>query len=151
MGDALAGRLGKARNPRQFGWPMVALAAVATSTASQRHRTAALDFARAGMARFPPESDGTDWKIGVLAGKALFRWVKEKKRFLLESVHPGSSLEEVRASTAFEYDAPAQVPATSGPTEDEMAPMRGPVAKVIAENYPDFARRVWGRDAALDS
>jgi hypothetical protein len=67
MGDALAGRLGKARNPRQFGWPMVALAAVATSTASQRHRTAALDFARAGMARFPPESDGTDWKIGVLA------------------------------------------------------------------------------------
>jgi glutaconate CoA-transferase subunit B len=99
----------------------------------------------------PPEVERRGGPAALLTGKALFRWVKEKKRFLLESVHPGSSLEEVRASTAFEYDAPAQVPATSGPTEDEMALMRGPVAKVIAENYPDFARRVWGRDAALDS
>jgi rhamnogalacturonyl hydrolase YesR len=46
---------------------MVALAAVATSTSSPRHRTAALDFARAGMARFSPSSAGADWKIGVLA------------------------------------------------------------------------------------
>jgi hypothetical protein len=67
MADALAGRLSKARNPRQFGWPMIALAAVATATGTDRYRTAALDFARAGMASFPPTSEGVDWKIGVFA------------------------------------------------------------------------------------
>jgi hypothetical protein len=67
MAEALVERLPKASNPRQFGWPMVALAAVATATSSERYRTAALDFARAGMARFPPSAEGIDWKIGVLA------------------------------------------------------------------------------------
>jgi hypothetical protein len=67
MADTLAERLPKASNPRQFGWPMVALAAVATATASERSRAAALAFARAGMARFPPSDQGIDWKIGVLA------------------------------------------------------------------------------------
>jgi glutaconate CoA-transferase subunit B len=49
----------------------------------------------------------------------------------------------VRAHTAFAYDTPAQVPQTPGPTAAELALLRGPVAKVIAENYPEFARRVW--------
>jgi glutaconate CoA-transferase subunit B len=92
----------------------------------------------------PPEVQRRGGPAALVTGKALFRWQKEKKRFALESVHPGSSAEEVRANTGFEYDAPAQVPVTSAPTEGELALLRGPVAKVIAENYPEFARRVWG-------
>ena len=67
MGDALAGRLGKASNARQFGWPMVALSAVATSTGESRYHAAALAFAREAMRRFEPTLEGVDWKIGILA------------------------------------------------------------------------------------
>jgi len=85
----------------------------------------------------------------LLTGKALFQWQKEKRRFLLQSVHPGSSAEDVRANTGFDYDAPASVPMTAAPTSEELALMRGPVARVIAENYPEFARRVWGAALAV--
>jgi glutaconate CoA-transferase subunit B len=92
----------------------------------------------------PPEVQRRGGPAALLTGKALFRWQKEKKRFLLESVHPGSSAEGVKADTGFEYDAPPQAPETPGPTATELTLLRGPVAKVIAENYPEFARRVWG-------
>jgi len=67
MADALAGRLGKARNPRHFGWPMIALAAVAQSTNEARYREAALRFARAALDAFPPTPAAADWKIGIQA------------------------------------------------------------------------------------
>jgi hypothetical protein len=35
------------------------------------------------------------------------------------------------------------VPQTAAPTDEELDLIRGPVARVIAENYPEFARRVW--------
>ena len=50
----------------------------------------------------------------------------------------------MKANTGFDYDVPARVPATAGPARAELELLRGPVAKVIAENYPEFARRVWG-------
>jgi glutaconate CoA-transferase subunit B len=54
----------------------------------------------------------------------------------------------VKANTGFDFDVPAQVPATTAPTPSELKALRGPVKKVIAENYPEFARRVWDGDAA---
>jgi hypothetical protein len=39
-------------------------------------------------------------------------------------------------------------PATPAPSDADLALMRGPVARVIAENYPAFARRVWAQRAA---
>ena len=92
----------------------------------------------------PPEVQRRGGPAALLTGKALFRWRKEKRKFLLESVHPGSSAEDVRANTGFDYDAPAQVPVTREPAAAELQLLRGPVARVIAENYPEFARRVWG-------
>jgi hypothetical protein len=59
-------------------------------------------------------------------------------------VHPGSSVEDVRSSTGFEYDVPPAVAATSEPTERELDTLRTEVAPQIARDYPDFARRVWG-------
>jgi hypothetical protein len=68
---AMARRLGdlvaKAKNARQFGWPMVALAAAANATGEPELRDAALAYARLAMARFPPDPALGDWKIGVLA------------------------------------------------------------------------------------
>ena len=94
-----------------------------------------------------PEVERRGGPAALLTGKALFAWQKEKKRFLLQSVHPGSSAEDVRANTGFDYDEPARVPETLAPALAELAALRGPVATVIAENYPEFARRVWGAPA----
>ncbi len=76
----------------------------------------------------------------LLTGKALFAWQKDKRRFRLESVHDGG---DVRNDTGFDYDAPQPVPSTPPPSEGELALLRGPVAKEMAANYPEFARRVW--------
>jgi len=88
------------------------------------------------------------WRRGgpqaLLTGKALFAWQADKRRFRLESVHPGCSAEAVRAATGFDYDAPETVNSTPTPTEEDLAQLRGPVAAEIAANYPQFARKVWG-------
>jgi len=79
----------------------------------------------------------------LLTGKALFSWQKDKRRFRLESVHPGHTAEEVRQDTGFDFDF-QEVTATQGPTEQELSFLRGQVAKAIQADYPDFARKVWG-------
>ncbi|MEX0638546.1 MAG: hypothetical protein WD155_07405, partial [Burkholderiales bacterium] len=94
----------------------------------------------------PPGVERRGGPAALLTGKALFRWQTEKQKFLLESVHPGWSADDVRANTGFDYDMPAQVPATAGPTPAELKLLRGPVTKVISGNYPEFARRVWGSE-----
>ncbi len=67
MGDALAARVGKASNPRHFGWPMIALGALAASTNDERYRTAAASFAAAARTAWEPTPAAADWKIGILA------------------------------------------------------------------------------------
>jgi glutaconate CoA-transferase subunit B len=77
----------------------------------------------------------------LLTGKALFSWQKDRRRFRLESLHDG---EDVRGLTGFDYDAPPAPPRTPAPSAEELALLRGAVAREMAVNYPDFARRVWG-------
>jgi len=79
----------------------------------------------------------------LLTGKALFAWQKDRRRWLLESLHDG---EDVRARTGFDYDAPPAVPRTPVPSAEDLALLRGPVAREMAADYPDFARKVWGID-----
>jgi glutaconate CoA-transferase, subunit B len=77
----------------------------------------------------------------LVTGKALFSWQKDKRRFRLESTHePG----DIRSQTGFNYDFQEQTPLTPAPTAEDLALLRGPVAKLIAADYPDFAKRVWG-------
>jgi len=134
------------RFPGSFGSAYMYFAAGRTILFREEHSPRVLvkkvDFVSApGWS--PPEVQRNGGPAALLTGKALFSWQKEKKRFLLESVHPGSSAEEVKASTGFEYDVVAGVRETASPGVDELELLRGPVAKVIGENYPAFARRVW--------
>jgi glutaconate CoA-transferase subunit B len=80
----------------------------------------------------------------LVTGKAVFGWQKEKRRFRLESVHPGYTARDIRENTGFDFDIPAKTPATPAPAAAEIRLLRGRVAREIAANYPDFARRVWG-------
>ena len=77
----------------------------------------------------------------LLTGKALFSWQKDRRRFRLESQHePG----DIRAETGFSFDVSEKIALTPTPSADDLALLRGPVAKAIAADYPDFAKRVWG-------
>lgn len=80
----------------------------------------------------------------LVTGKALFSWRREKRRFRLESVHPGCTAGEIRECTGFDYEFSPGVPETNAPTEEELRLLRTAVRKKIALDYPDFARRVWG-------
>jgi rhamnogalacturonyl hydrolase YesR len=53
-------------NPRQWGWPQIALVAVHEATGIPAYAEAAKIYARGGMAAHPPNSS-THWKLGILA------------------------------------------------------------------------------------
>ena len=84
----------------------------------------------------------------LLTGKALFSWQKEKKRFQLESFHPGEDAKSIADVTGFDYDVSPGLKETPPPGDEELSLLRGPVAKQVAPDYPDFARRVWGNTLA---
>jgi glutaconate CoA-transferase subunit B len=84
----------------------------------------------------------------LLTGKALFSWQKDSRKFLLQSFHPGEDAKSIAAATGFDYDTAPDLGETPAPTAEELALLRGPVAKQVAADYPDFARRVWGNTLA---
>ena len=75
----------------------------------------------------------------LLTDRALFAFDRERRRFRLDSVHPGHDLDEVMANTGFDFDRPDAVPETPRPDAETLALIRGPVAREIARTYPRFA------------
>jgi hypothetical protein len=53
-------------NPRQWGWPQIALVAAFEATGDAKYRSAAQDYARKGMAAHA-SGKTKDWKLGILA------------------------------------------------------------------------------------
>ncbi|PTM50649.1 CoA-transferase [Phreatobacter oligotrophus] len=94
----------------------------------------------------PGTSDGEVYRPGgphaLLTSLALFSFDKAKRRFRLESVHPGHSLAEVKAATGFAFDHDEVVPATPDPDPATLALLRGRVLTELEETYPQFARQM---------
>ena len=74
-------------NPRQWGWPQIALLAVFHATGDAHYRAAALHYAQRGMEAYPP-TDISNWKLGILADAladthaatrdpAIEKWLRE--------------------------------------------------------------------------
>jgi glutaconate CoA-transferase subunit B len=82
--------------------------------------------------------------IALVTNRCVFSFDRRKKRFRLDSVHPGHSVEEVVEHTAFDFDRPAHVPETVAPSPDALKLMRERVAPQLAEVYPEFAAKVFG-------
>jgi glutaconate CoA-transferase subunit B len=61
---------------------------------------------------------------------------------LLEGLHPGVTVEEVRQLTGFEFRSPARAPETRVLTADERQLLYGPVKEKLARAYPQFATRL---------
>lgn len=78
--------------------------------------------------------------IALLTGLCLFRFDRNRRRFVLQSVHPPHTLEEVRDQTGFDFDLAPGLAATPLPGDQALALMRGAIREEIAETYPEFAR-----------
>lgn len=84
----------------------------------------------------------------LVTGKCVFRFDPARARFALASLHPGESVESVRAATGFDFDVADAVAETPAPDARELALLRGPVREEMLETYPEFCARVWGRGGA---
>jgi glutaconate CoA-transferase subunit B len=78
----------------------------------------------------------------MLTELGLFSFDRERRRFRLDSVHPGRSVEEIRDNTGFQFDCPDRVPMTAPPDAGTLSAIRGAVRSDIAETYPHFAARL---------
>jgi glutaconate CoA-transferase, subunit B len=93
-----------------------------------------------------PRSDGVyrpGGPIGLLTNLCWFSFDRARKRFVLETVHPGHTVEEVRDNTGFDFDLAAGVRPTTPPDEAALAVIRGPIAHQIADAYPRFVAQVF--------
>ena len=92
----------------------------------------------------PPGIHRPGGPVALVTPLCLFIFDKAKRRFALASLHPGVTLDEVRAKTGFEFDVPGKVPETNPPQNEWLALLRGRVAREIADPYPQFAGRIFG-------
>lgn len=87
----------------------------------------------------------------LVTGLCVFDFDRERGRFKLASIHPGHTLEEVRDQTGFDFDLielnGGDYPVTAEPDPATLTLIRQDVAPIIANPYPQFARRMW-TDAA---
>ncbi len=77
----------------------------------------------------------------MLTPLALFSFDRARRRFRLQSVHPGRTLEEILDNTGFEFDRADGVAQTSPPESGWIELLRGKVREQIAEIYPRYAAR----------
>jgi glutaconate CoA-transferase subunit B len=95
----------------------------------------------------PPNVYRPGGPIALVTNRCLFRFDREQRRFRLESVHPGHTVEEVAENTGFAYECPAEVPTTPAPSGATLAMLRQDIAPQLAEVYPQFAAMVFGAKA----
>jgi len=80
----------------------------------------------------------------LVTGRCVFDFDDAAKRFRLQSIHPGHTVDEVREHTGFNFDMPDDVPETPAPDASTLALLRGDVAEAVTERYPAFAAKVFG-------
>jgi glutaconate CoA-transferase subunit B len=110
---------------------------------SRRTLVPKVDFISAPGAS-PPEVYRTGGPIALITNRCLFSFDRARKRFQLDSVHPGHTVDEVIEHTGFEFERPNEVPTTPAPSPQTLELMRTRVAHEVAEVYPQFAASVFG-------
>ncbi|MCC6469106.1 MAG: CoA synthetase [Alphaproteobacteria bacterium] len=95
----------------------------------------------------PPGIHRSGGPTALVTSRCAFAFDRARGRFRLETLHPGHTAEEVRAETGFDYDSAPEVAQTPPPSARALELIRGRVAGELAETYPSFAAREWGRAA----
>jgi glutaconate CoA-transferase subunit B len=110
---------------------------------SRRTLVPKVDFISAPGAS-EPNVYRTGGPLALITNRCLFTFDKEKRRFQLQSVHPGHTVEEIAEHTGFDFDMPDHVPQTPAPDAETLRLMREVVTPELAEVYPQFAEKIFG-------
>jgi len=92
----------------------------------------------------PPNVYRPGGPVALVTSRCLFGFDRQRRRFQLESLHPGHGVAEVAEHTGFDYDSPETVQVTPPPSEKTLRLLRQVVAPQLAEIYPQFAATVFG-------
>ena len=114
---------------------------------SRRTLVARVDFVSA-PGTSPANVHRPGGPIALITNRCFFAFDRVVGGFRLVSVHPGHTLAEVDENTGFAFARPDVVPVTPAPSPDTLRLLRDDVAPQVAEVYPLFARRVFGRQRA---
>ncbi len=111
---------------------------------TRRTMVEAVDFISA-----PGTSDEGIYRPGgpyaLITNLAAFSFNREKGKFRLESIHPGHTLEEILDNTGFAFDRADVTSSTPLPEQEHLQLLRGSLASEIADPYPKFVAKVWGK------
>lgn len=77
----------------------------------------------------------------IVTTMAVMDWDKSAKGWVLHSVHPGYTVQDVLDNMEFAPRVPESVPTTPEPTAEELRLLRTVVKEKVGKVYPDFARR----------
>jgi glutaconate CoA-transferase subunit B len=110
---------------------------------SRRTLVPKVDFVSA-LGTSPPNVHRPGGPIALITNRCLFAFDRARRRFRLESVHPGHSMAEIEEHTGFEFDRPDEVPTTPAPSTETLLLLRERVAPELADTYPQFAAAVFG-------
>lgn len=78
----------------------------------------------------------------VVTSRAVLGFDRTAGRLILDSYHPGQSVESVRCATGFELPGRADVGETPAPTPEELRVLRDAVYPLLAGVYPGFVDRM---------
>jgi glutaconate CoA-transferase subunit B len=139
----------KARFPGSFGsaylYYVVPRVILFRTEHSRRTLVPRVDFVSAPGAS-PPNVFRHGGPVALVTNRCLFGFDARQKRFRLQSVHAGHTVEEIRQNTGFAFDLPDEVPTTPLPPPEVLRSMRERVARQVAELYPQFAAAVFGTE-----
>lgn len=132
----------KVRWPGSHGTPLLYLmipnAIIFREEHTRRVLVEKVDFVSA-PGTSAPEMFRPGGPASLLTSLGLFSFDAAKKRFRLESVHPGHAEQEVADNTAFAFDRAARVGVTPEPTAEDARHILDGVAAEVGEIYPQFA------------
>ena len=80
----------------------------------------------------------------LVTSLCVFMFHPDRRRFALNRLLPGATVDEVRDNTGFDFDCPDEVPEAEPPEPDRLALIRDKIAGQIAETYPEFAAKKLG-------
>ena len=110
---------------------------------SRRSLVDRVDFVSAPGAS-PPGVHRPGGLFALVTSLCVFVYERGNRRFRLDGLLPGATLEEVRDNTGFDFACPEDPAPVAPPEPDRLELIRTRIAGEIAETYPEFARQRLG-------
>ena len=92
----------------------------------------------------PPSVHRPGGPHALVTGRCVMAWDRDSGRFRLTHVHPGETVDSVRAATGFDFHVDPDVIETPEPSPERLETIRTKIAPQVQQFYPEFAARIWG-------